>query len=161
MAQLLLGSLVFLLSYCVVPVPAPYCDSDRYGYSYDWTCPSDYECCYSSAGCCEPEDERATRASYWYAWFLIALIFLMCVCGCIGCGGYRRYYQSSYHVVRRVECPPPPRARVVTRTAVPPPALAYPEATPGKLYSPYGIPKDPPPPYTPSVPPPSYKAGQY
>ncbi len=159
MAQLLLGSLFFLLGYCVVPAPAPYCASG--GYSNNWSCPEDYECCYSEANCCREDPEaEGGNPSYWYSWFLVLLIILICLCGCIGCGGYRRYYRSQY-VVHRVQYPPP-RATVATRATVaqPPPS----SAAAAKPYSPYGIPKDPPPPYSLAVaPPPPYSSckGQY
>lgn len=158
MAQLLLGSLVLLLSHCVFPVPATRCYKSYPSYRH-WTCPSGYECCYSEPGCCQ-EKERASYGPHapWYAWLLIALFLLTCACCCISCGTYYKiHHRSTGHVVRRIGSPSPSRgATGGTRAAVP--AASQPSTTaPDEPYSPHGFPKDPSPSsYTPCGAPPPY-----
>lgn len=66
-------------------VSAEFCQSATAAWQCTCGCCGDYDyCCVSCS-------------SYWYAWLIMTLLFLVCLCSCLGCGsyGYRRYRRTS------------------------------------------------------------------
>ncbi|CAI8006315.1 hypothetical protein GBAR_LOCUS4644 [Geodia barretti] len=144
-------------------VSAEFCQSER----ASWQC---------ACGCCEDYDYCCVScASYWYAWLLLTLFFLVCICACLGCGsyGYRRYRQplgmSSYIVGQtpRSTYAPPSEADKLNQRR-PSSYQPYTTVTPATGHHDYQYPttdtgyhgnqSEMPPPYNPSQPPPPYSA---